>query len=553
MAFTSVQEGESFVPQSESLYGMESNRAGGYSYKVDDLTRFMRFLVLGADGGTYYYGEKELKRENVQSLDRLVMSGRGTEVVDRIYEVSTEGRSCKQNTCLYALSLCARSNDPDTKLAAYKILPEVCRIPTHLFMFIDFCENESAGTGWGRAHRRAIGKWYNSFEKEPEKLANLVTKYQSRNRWSHVDVIRLSHIKPTNHEVGFIIRYIAKDLQEACRMYCPQNPNNPTPVDPSIMKIKEFLQAVDMAKTCNDEDKMVDLIRNYNLVREHVPTELLRSKKVWGALLQKMPMTALIRNLGRMSNLNLLKDGSENEDKVVKKLRDQNYLQHSRIHPFNVLVALKQYKLGHGDKGKLKWVANENIVAALDDAFYLSFINVTPTGKRYLLAVDVSGSMNCPVMGNASITARDAAAAMMMVTARVEEIFEVVAFAKDISELPIKAEDTLSDVIGKCQNHFFSGTDCARPMMYAMEKKKQFDVFIVYTDSETYYGNIHPSEAIKRYREYAKIPDAKLIVAGMASNSFSIADPNDRFMMDIVGFDSAAPQAIECFVNGKAM
>lgn len=70
MAFASVQEGESFVPQSEPLYGMESNRAGGYSYKVDDFTRFMRFLVLGADGGTYYYGEKELKRENVQSLDR---------------------------------------------------------------------------------------------------------------------------------------------------------------------------------------------------------------------------------------------------------------------------------------------------------------------------------------------------------------------------------------------------------------------------------------------------------------------------------------------------
>lgn len=550
MAFNAVQEGESFVPQSKPLTGMEDNRAGGYSYKVDDSTRFTRFLVLGADGGTYYYGEKELKRENVQSLDRLVMGGRGPEAVNKIYEVSIEGRACKQNTCLYALALCARSDDPDTKLAAYKILPEVCRIPTHLFMFIAFCENESAGTGWGRAHRRAIGKWYNSFADKPDKLANLVTKYQSRNKWSHVDVIRLSHIKPINYEVGFIIRYIAKDLEEACRMYCPQNPNNPSPVDLTLMKVKEFLQAVDSAKTCNDENMMVNLIRQYNLVREHVPTELLKSEKVWQALLQNMPMTAMIRNLGKMSSLKLF-DNKNNESMVVKKLRNQNYLQESRIHPFNILVALKQYKAGKGDKGKLRWTANPNILDALDEAFHLAFVNITPTGKRYLLAVDVSGSMNCPVMGNASITARDAAAAMMMVTARVEEKYEVVAFAKDISELPITAEDTLQSVIGKCQNHYFSGTDCARPVMYAMEKKKLFDVFIVYTDSETYYGNIHPSEALKKYRTYANIPDAKLIVAGMASNGFSIADPNDRFMMDIVGFDSAAPQAIEFFVNGK--
>lgn len=36
----------------------------------------------------------------------------------------------------------------------------------------------------------------------------------------------------------------------------------------------------------------------------------------------------------------------------------------------------------------------------------------------------------------------------------------------------------------------------------------------------------------------------------MASNSFTIADPNDPGMLDIVGFDSAAPEVISNFALG---
>ena len=45
------------------------------------------------------------------------------------------------------------------------------------------------------------------------------------------------------------------------------------------------------------------------------------------------------------------------------------------------------------------------------------------------------------------------------------------------------------------------GTDCALPMIYAKQKKLKIDVFIVYTDSETWFGKIHPTEALKNYRK----------------------------------------------------
>ena len=70
------------------------------------------------------------------------------------------------------------------------------------------------------------------------------------------------------------------------------------------------------------------------------------------------------------------------------------------------------------------------------------------------------------------------------------------------------------------------------------------------TDSETWAGHVHPVQALRRYRERMGIP-AKLVVVGMTSNGFTIADPNDAGMLDVVGFDAAAPALIADFARGS--
>ena len=95
----------------------------------------------------------------------------------------------------------------------------------------------------------------------------------------------------------------------------------------------------------------------------------------------------------------------------------------------------------------------------------------------------------------------------------------------------------------------FGGTDCALPMLHALEKGLTVDAFVVYTDSETWAGSIHPVEALRAYRRRTGIA-AKLVVVGMVSNGFSIADPNDAGMLDVVGFDTAVPALIADFVRG---
>ncbi len=83
-------------------------------------------------------------------------------------------------------------------------------------------------------------------------------------------------------------------------------------------------------------------------------------------------------------------------------------------------------------------------------------------------------------------------------------------------------------------------------MVHALANGWEVDTFVVYTDNETWAGTIHPVQALQRYRQEAGIP-AKLIVVGMTATGFSIADPSDAGMLDVVGFDASAPAVMADF------
>ncbi|XP_052270552.1 RNA-binding protein RO60-like [Dreissena polymorpha] len=578
------------VPQSRPLYqaihgpGQVMNNAGGYVFTMDDMDRCRRFLIMGTEGGTYYAKETDLKRGNVQCIDRLISDGRGREAVEAIRDISINRRNVRQNSLLYAYAICCRSNNKEVKKLAYSYLSEICRIPTHLFMFIKFCEEESrgegepaTGTGWGRAHKRAVAKWYTNFINNPEKLARLVTKYKNREGWTHKDLLRLAHVSTKDPVVGFILRYIVKGYAKAQEMYICNTARQTDEIARLAMLegVNNLIQGVDQASATTDPNQLCELIEKYQLNWEHCPSQLLRSPEVWRQLLKKMPIEAMVRNLGRMTELKLFEGegGKESLDLVLDKLRSINTEAEvpmeeegdsgegpSRghrvnfLHPFKILLALEAYRKVEesGKKGKLTWTPNQQIVDALDSAFYQAFSQVTPTGKNYYLGVDVSGSMGVPVLGSSVITCQMAAAAMMMTTVRTEENCKIRAFSDRMVPLEIKRDDKMQTVLDKMRDMTFGSTDCSVPMKDAIENKWQdIDVFMVFTDCETWIGNVHPCQALVEYRKYSGKRDVKLIVCGMTATEFTIADKDDKYMLDIAGFDSSAPELIERFSRGE--
>jgi len=292
----------------------------------------------------------------------------------------------------------------------------------------------------------------------------------------------------------------------------------------------------------------IQLINDYRLPHETWPNELKNERDVWEAGLNTMPLTALIRNLGKMSSINVF--DNSNISSVVEKLTNQEYILKSRVHPMTILNALMTYKQGHGQKGSLTWRAHKDILYALDKAFYLAFGNVTPTNKKMLLALDVSGSMGCAMSQNSVLTCRDASAAMALITANVEKDYKMIGFCNTVRELDIRPDMRLEEAIKVISNLPFGGTDCSLPMLWAEQKKESYDGFVVYTDNETWAGRIHPSQALRNYRKNSGIP-ARLAVIAMTPTNFSIADPKDAGMMDFVGFDTATPEVLNSFMRGE--
>jgi len=550
------------TPQSQPIPGSTQARNSnhGYSWQVDDWTRLDRFLILGAEDGTYYIGERELVKQNHDALIRCIKQD-GIRAVNRIVEISDASRAPKNDPSIFALALVVTHGDAAAKTHAFANLNKVCRIGTHLFHFAEYV---NAMRGWGRGLRKAVGHWY--VDRGADDLAHQAVKYQQRDGWSHGDLLRLAHPKAPSVQHDAVFRWMLNGADSLGEREVKRKVRGENRVAKygAVGELPKLVQAFEQAKRASIAGEIVKLIDEFDLPREAVPTQWLNEVVVWEALLERMPMTAMIRNLGKMTTLGLLAPFSDAKRLIARKLRDETALKRARIHPLAVLVAQKIYAQGHGDKGGLKWSPVSAVVDALDEAFYATFQNVEPCGKPVLLALDVSGSMAGSMIAGSCISAREASAAMALITAATEPEHEIIAFSaaagghggkwgggeSGITRVNLSPRMRLVEVIKRVESIPMGGTDCALPMLWAARNKLDVSGFITYTDSETWAGNIHPAQALRQYRSEF-VGDAKAVVVGMTSNGFTLADPNDRGMMDVVGFDTTVPAVIADFVRGS--
>jgi hypothetical protein len=607
----------------------------------------------------------------------------------------------------------------------------------------------TVGSGIGRGIRRVFGEYF--YSRTGVEIANLMTKYQNREGWNIKDVLTLIHIDPKRMKDDggrLAIEHVFKTKEEFAPILAAAPPTA-EPTKTLLSAIKEIhtiaerplqpatnpsLAGLSNYQYGEELSRIVHLINTVGLCREQLPSQLFKYRKVWEALLfskgangkgKGMPLTALIRNLGKLTTAEIgiiapfstiaLQSLTPTVKHICDRITDAADIKRTRIHPYTILVAMMTYKKGHGDKGGLTWSHNIHIVEALDKAFKLAFQNITPTGKRIKIALDVSGSMSSNFCtGSPVVSCAIGSVAMMMMTLYVENqhrgvappngassarlaapgaspppaidcattvpesvaggrnplwkttqlpdgrtLYEntktnecqfhkpqelsvapsrgggtpgatpspspsrpslaeykatkkyigisdaqdsdttarppaphfgysssyytppppylpelypasaipsnvtICAFSNTLTELTNSIVGymdatidpatglptmTIEDAI-KLVEMPFSATDCSLPIVRALENKEQVDAFIIYTDSETYMGKIHPQAALEQYRAATGI-DAKLIVVGMTSNCLTIADPKDLNTLNLAGFDTATPRLINDFIGG---
>lgn len=531
------------TPQTERTPGRTDevrNNAGGFVFQASDKSRLERFLILGVDKGTYYVGEQKFTEQNVAFLKEFIAKDERA-FVDTVVDVSVNNRAAKQSPAIYAIALVL--SEGQDKAYARAAVDKVVRTSTQLF---EFAEYVKAFGGWGRAKRAAVAGWYEN--KTPESLAYQTVKYRQRNGWTHRDLFRLAHPKGVDATVGGFI--LGKPLES----------HGDYENRPQILGAFEAMQA---AKSVKD---VLFILKNEsgagrNLPWETIPTQFLTDAEVWKTLFYNgaLGQTALIRNVTRFAKIGAFNDLVFAGD-VAKRLEDVDAIRVGRVHPVQYANAYGIYKNGgvpdfnygyrYGGETN-EFSVNTKVVGGLEAGFYNSFQTIEPANKATMVSVDVSGSMEWSApAGLVGLNCLQAAAVMAMVTVRTEPYVVVNAFSTNLKEVNVSDKDSLETVTEKFQRVSMGGTDVAQPMVYAKANNLGIDTFAVYTDNEIWAGRIKPGQALKQYRASSG-RNAKLAVVAFESTPFTVADPEDRGMMDFCGFDSAAPRVLADFSAGR--
>ncbi|XP_076315443.1 RNA-binding protein Ro60-like [Tachypleus tridentatus] len=442
---------------------------------ISEHSRLLRFLHIGTEANCYTPGNKKFSVENVHCID----TSNQELAVKEIVRVAKEGLSVCPDALFFALAVCSRSQDPKTKDSAYSALQEVCLTGEGLFSFVHFGKRSANPPQGGEEVVELPCNWY--------KL-NLCLVFSA---------------------LSAIYKYITHGYEAAEKEFSVED------VSSDVKEILAYLKAVHELKHTTDEQKAVHLIEMHDLSFEHVPTQLLKSEEVWLCLISRLPVQVLVAQLPRLHRLGFLKQKSPVLKPLLERLNTEITLTVNKLNPLQTFIIIRHLEIlqkGPADKTVFhihKYFQLNNTLQMLQRS---SFKMVRPTNKRYLMAVDICGSMfhGRKTSGCRYLSSADASCLVLMALAQAEsEKLTALAFSKDgLEEIEVSKEMSHGEVLKKLREIPMGTVDQASPLLWAKEKKKSFDVILICTDNQT-QPDTHPVDAFKDYRKTMDLPQAR--------------------------------------------
>ncbi len=520
------------TPQNQSIPGREKEmirgRSGGFMFDAGIWQMLRRCLLVGTAQSTYYAGKHELTEDFFKAVKDAIAENPGRVAKEILY--ASDGRAINNSAPILALVLLSMGEAPEAKKAFMEIFPKVVRTGSHFYEWLNYTKSMR---GFGKVIREVGKNWLS--REDVKGLAYQLLKYQQRNSFSHRDALRLFHVKPTTEDHQLLYNWVVKGWNEL--------PTN-IPSD-ALAQIwwYEWLK--------RNPNQTHEAITKGRLTHEMAAPVGKMDKQAWQLLFQEMPIGAMLRNLGSLTELGVLRaDEKDNLSRVEAVLNSKEHLRKGRIHPIDALKALKTYASG-GNLGRSKktWNPVPRIVDILEKTVELSFDVVEPTGKVFMHAVDISGSMGSPV-ADSGLTCCEIAATMALVTAKAEKNYMIRGFSTQFVDLKITAKDSFSSAVNKTSNQNFGGTNAAVAYDWMIKNKFKADVICFWTDSESWAGNKHPSQAIAEYRQKVN-PNVKAVYVTLTPYQITLVDPKDPLSWDLAGFDPGIPRIIQMLGTGE--
>lgn len=541
--------GPTGTPQNQPIPGREAeqvrNNAGGYTFAKDVWTKLEDFIILGTEGGTYYLGEDKLTAQNVAVVDQAIRAD-GVRAVKLATEISASRppRAFKNKPALFVLASAAAQGDLETKQAVRANLSKVARTTDHLSAFFGYWKALS-GKSTGRVMRGALASWF--LDAPVERVAWKALKARQRKTpqgeaLALRDVLRIAHPQADSCEREALFGWLAGNVEDDIARQ-------------RVDAIDAYLEA----QAVTTVRQAIKVVTERKVPWEYLPDAMRSRAEVWDALTETVGLTALLRNLARMTEIGVFKDpfGTAAE-RVHARLTDPEGMRQARIHPMDVFLALRVYNSGRSQPNPRApmrtWRPLSRISDTLEEAYDLSFGNVEPTGKRLLLAIDSSGSMSSSWGGTLTYGGSplgypyEIANAMAVILARIEPKVHVIDVDTSVHSSRVTRRTNLRE-IGTWRPSG-GGTNLSLPFTYALQEELDVDGIVVFTDNETWAGSYHhPSQALTAYRR--RINRAtRVVVASMTPVGHTIADPKDEGVLNMAGMDASLPKVALSFVRG---
>ena len=523
------------TPQTQPIPGraleMIQGKSGGYMFQAGIWRTLRRCLLIGTGNGSYYATKWELTNDFVDVLETAIAENPDRVAQEIVY--ASDGRSINNSAPIWALVLLSMGESPTAKKAFQSIFPQVVRTASHFYEWMSYTKSVR---GFGKVVREAGKNWL--LQSDTKALAYQLLKYQQRYGFSNRDALRLFHAKPQTEDRDLLFKWVVNGWDEL-------PPASPTTALNQIWWY-EWLK--------RNPERTPEAISQGRLTHEMAAPVGKMDVAAWQLLFEDMPIGALLRNLGSLTEIGVLaysKTCKKNLDRVAKILNSKEHLRKGRIHPIDVLKALKTYRSG-GSLGKSSktWTPIPRIVDILELALEMSFDAIEPTGKVFMHAVDISGSMSYYSVSSINLTCCEIATTMALVSAKAEQNYMIRGFSTEFISLKINRSDSFSSAMAKASNLNFGGTDASSAYNWMIKNKCYADVICFWTDCESWAGYRHPSQALATYRQQVN-PDAKAIYISLVPNNISLVDPKDPNCWDIAGFDPSTPRLIQSIASGE--
>lgn len=518
---------------------MIQNNAGGYVFEADTWLFLNRCLILGTSKNSYYQTKFQLTEEFVNVV--LAAAKQDAKRTAQAIVEASDGKSFNNSAPLLALALLSTSENFEAKTEFRNIFLKVVRTASHFYEWMQYSDQVR---GRGRLVKDMRKLFFT--ERQPEAVAYQLLKYNQRFGFSARDALRLARVKPETDVLSQVNNYFVKGWDKL--------PDFPEAKPLQQIWWYEKFKTLPAADKISNVEQSVELecIANGGLTQEMATKIRPISGRSWKQLAKQMPIGALIRHLGALTSREVISaNDTKFVDEIETKLTNPEYMRKARIHPIDVMKALKIYKQGGaGGKSDNRFSPVPRVVDILSDMVEKSFNYLEPTGLRYGVFLDVSGSMTVPATGAEMFSCVEIGAILTMSIVKAEKNYRAFAFSDSVREMNFAKNIGFMNGVEMINRIPSGGTNVSLVYQTLLEHNVDVDVVVCFTDNESWIGRIHPFQALEQYRKKVGHP-VRVVYCTLQTNKAVLTAPEDKDALDICGAHSDIPRMIQEFAQGK--